>query len=155
MDKKQSKTGLIAGIIIIVVIIGGIIFGVGHHKSNDNMMKKDSMVSSSMTMKKDKMMATMSGSFMGQNKMMVKGMAQIKDNKLMLTNFSSSKGPDLHVYLTKNGDIKNGYEVSAVKYDEATQTFNLDSSMNLSDYNQVDIYCDKAHVTFGTADLAA
>ena len=155
MDKKQSKTGLIAGIIIIVVIIGGIIFGVGHHKSNDSMMKKNSMASSSMMMKKDKMMAMMSGSFMGQNKMMVKGSAQIKDNKLMLTDFSSSKGPDLHVYLTKDGDIENGYEVAAVKYNEATQTFDLDSSMNLADYNQVNIYCDKAHVTFGTAELAA
>ena len=30
----------------------------------------------------------------------------IKDGKLMLSDFKSSKGPDLHVYLTKDGDVK-------------------------------------------------
>lgn len=46
--------------------------------------------------------------FKGENKETVEGKAMIKDNKLMLTDFKSSKGPDLHVYLTKNGDIKTG-----------------------------------------------
>lgn len=36
----------------------------------------------------------------------------------MLTNYKSSKGPDLYVYLTKNGDIKNGKEIAMVDYDK-------------------------------------
>ena len=43
----------------------------------------------------------------------------------MLTNYKSSKGPDLYVYLTKNGDIKNGKEIAMVDYDKEKQTFDL------------------------------
>lgn len=76
----------------------------------------------------------------------------IKDNKLMLKDFSSSKGPDLHVYLTKDGDIKKGKKIDKIDYDKAEQTFDL-KGIHVKDYNTVTIYCDKAHVTFGSATL--
>ncbi|NWK84633.1 DM13 domain-containing protein [Staphylococcus sp. GSSP0090] len=92
------------------------------------------------------------GKFKGENKEKVEGTAMIKNNKLMLKDYSSSKGPDLHVYLTKDGDIKNGKKIDEVAYDKSEQTFDL-KGVNVKDYNTVTIYCDKAHVTFGSAAL--
>ena len=82
----------------------------------------------------------------------VEGKAEIKNGKLMLTNYKSSKGPDLYVYLTKNGDIKNGKEIAMVDYDKEKQTFDL-KNVDLSKYDEVTIYCKKAHVIFGGAKL--
>ena len=69
------------------------------------------------------------GMFKGENKETVEGKAMIKDNKLMLTDFKSSKGPDLHVYLTKMVILKP-VKIDAVKYDEKEQTFDLKASMS-------------------------
>ncbi|MCY1592690.1 DM13 domain-containing protein [Staphylococcus pettenkoferi] len=115
-------------------------------KSDDNKMeskmdKKDNMKDS----KSNKMMKE--GMFKGENKQMVEGKAMIKDNKLMLTDFKSSKGPDLHVYLTKNG-----MKIDKVMYDKKEQTFDL-KDVDMKDYDSVTIYCDKAHVVFGNAML--
>ncbi|MBO1199991.1 DM13 domain-containing protein [Staphylococcus simiae] len=94
----------------------------------------------------------LTGTFSSKNGEKVEGKAEIKDGKLMLTDYKSSKGPDLHVYLTKNGDIKNGKEISTVDYDKKTQTFDL-KHVDLNKYNEVTIYCKKAHVIFGGAKL--
>lgn len=120
-------------------------------KSDDSKMEskmdnKDNMKDS----KSNKMMKE--GMFKGENKQMVEGKAMIKDDKLMLTDFKSSKGPDLHVYLTKNGDVKNGKKIDKVMYDKKEQTFDL-KGVDMKDYDSVTIYCDKAHVVFGNAML--
>ncbi|MEK8128255.1 hypothetical protein WMW72_10105 [Paenibacillus filicis] len=36
------------------------------------------------------------------------GNVEIKDGKVMLTNFKTAKGPDLHIYLTKGKDVQTG-----------------------------------------------
>ncbi len=72
----------------------------------------------------------------------------------MLENYKSSKGPDLYVYLTKNGDIKSGKKISTVDYNKSKQTFDL-KKVYLEKYNEVTIYCEKAHVTFGGAKFDA
>lgn len=112
----------------------------------DKDMSKENMKDSDM---KDMMM---SGMFESMNGEKVEGKATIKDNKLMLTDFKSSKGPDLHVYLTKDSDIKKGMKIDKVDYDKMEQTFDL-KDMDTSKYNEVTIYCDKAHVVFGSAKL--
>ncbi|MDN4602962.1 hypothetical protein P5G61_17120 [Paenibacillus sp. F6_3S_P_1C] len=33
---------------------------------------------------------------------------EIKDGKIMLSDFKTSKGPDLHIYLTKGKDVTMG-----------------------------------------------
>ncbi|BFH12484.1 DM13 domain-containing protein [Paenibacillus melissococcoides] len=80
------------------------------------------------------------------------GNVQIKDGKVMLTNFKTAKGPDLHIYLTKGKDVQTGKKLGKIDVDKSEQTFDLGDA-NLSDYDSVIIYCDKAHVTFGAADL--
>ncbi|RTX74732.1 hypothetical protein CD117_02075 [Mammaliicoccus sciuri] len=124
---------------------------------NNDMQKDDKM--DTKTEMKDKDMSKenmkdmmMSGMFESMNGEKVEGKATIKDNKLMLTDFKSSKGPDLHVYLTKDGDIKKGMKIDKVDYDKMEQTFDL-KDMDTSKYNEVTIYCDKAHVVFGSAKL--
>ncbi|HCZ6652379.1 TPA: DM13 domain-containing protein [Staphylococcus aureus] len=94
----------------------------------------------------------LTGTFSSKNGETVEGKAEIKNGKLMLTNYKSSKGPDLYVYLTKNGDIKNGKEIAMVDYDKEKQTFDL-KNVDLSKYDEVTIYCKKAHVIFGGAKL--
>ncbi|WP_426704179.1 DM13 domain-containing protein [Staphylococcus shinii] len=111
-------------------------------KSETKMDNKD--MSESKSMKE--------GMFKGENKEKVEGKAMIHDNKLMLKDFQSSKGPDLHVYLTNDGDIKKGKKIDKVDYDKSEQTFDL-KGINTDEYNTVTIYCDKAHVTFGSAEL--
>lgn len=101
---------------------------------------------------KDNAKVEKTGMFKSENKEKVEGKAMIKDGKLMLTDYSSSKGPDLHVYLTKGNKIEEGKKIDEVKHDEATQTFDL-KDIDAEQYDTVTIYCDKAHVIFGSAKL--
>lgn len=122
-------------------------------KKDENMDTKSEMKDKDMSkdnMKEKDMM--MSGMFKSMNDEMVEGKATIKDNKLMLTDFKSSKAPDLHVYLTKDGNVDKGMEIDKVDYNKMEQTFDL-KDMDTSKYNEVTIYCKKAHVVFGSAKL--
>ncbi|WP_281200728.1 DM13 domain-containing protein [Staphylococcus schleiferi] len=140
------KMALVSGALATTFLIGAC--------GNDNMDKKeDNKAETSMQDKNvDNSKVMKSGTFKGENNETVKGKAEIKDGKLMLTDYESSKGPDLHVYLTKGNDIKKGEKLDEVKYDESTQTFDL-KGVKAEDYDTVTIYCDKAHVIFGSAKL--
>lgn len=149
----KMKMALVSGALATTFLLGAC--------GNDNMdkAKEDNKAETSMKDKKmdeskasDNAKVMKKGTFKGENNEMVKGNAEIKDGKLMLTNYESSKGPDLHVYLTKGNDIKKGVKLDEVKYDQATQTFDL-KDVNAADYDTVTIYCDKAHVIFGSAEL--
>ncbi|WP_412519516.1 DM13 domain-containing protein [Staphylococcus simulans] len=82
----------------------------------------------------------------------VSGHVKIEDNQIKLTDFKSAKGPDLYVYLTKDGNIKEGKQLEMVDYNKPTQTFDIKDA-NLDQYNEVTIYCKKAHVIFGAAKV--
>lgn len=82
----------------------------------------------------------------------VKGNVKIEDGKIKLTDFKSAKGPDLYVYLTKDGNIKEGKQLEMVDYNKATQSFDTKGA-DLDQYNEVTIYCKKAHVIFGSAKI--
>ncbi|GAC43679.1 hypothetical protein PPOP_3078 [Paenibacillus popilliae ATCC 14706] len=81
------------------------------------------------------------------------GNVEIKDGKVMLTNFKTAKGPDLHIYLTKGKDVQTGKKLGKIDVDKSEQTFDL-AGVNLDDYDSVIVYCDTAQVTFGAADLS-
>lgn len=101
-------------------------------------------------------MMTRTGTFTGANGKNVAGMVKVSDSDITLSGFSSDEGPDLHVYLTNGTDeaaVMAGKEISAVKYDEASQSFMVDGA-DLSSYTTVVIHCDKAHAVFGTATLS-
>ncbi|MFP3465577.1 DM13 domain-containing protein [Leifsonia sp. SIMBA_070] len=97
-----------------------------------------------------------SGSFSGLNGQSAAGTASISGGKLVLSGFSSSEGPDLHVYLTSGTDeaaVTAGKEISGVAFDKASQTFDL-AGIDTGSYTDVVIHCDKAKAVFGAAALS-
>lgn len=144
----NTKYFLAVGAVASVLILGAC----GNSNSQDQGNKTEQKTKSEDSNVKTDKTKHLTGTFNSKNGETVEGKAEIKNGKLMLTNYKSSKGPDLYVYLTKNGDIKNGKEIAMVDYDKEKQTFDL-KNVDLSKYDEVTIYCKKAHVIFGGAKL--
>lgn len=117
--------------------------------SMESMEKKDEMDAMTSASKMNK---AFFGEFKGEGDHNVMGKVKVTLKDVVLSDFSTDKGPDLHVYLTKDGDVKNGLKLGAVDLEKSVQGFKLDK-VDLSMYNTVTIYCDEAHVTFGNAML--
>jgi hypothetical protein len=107
-----------------------------------------------------------SGEFNNQGAEPVAGkvtLGKTTDGKLVLRleNLKSANGPDLHVYLTKeaspsnDAQIKQGFEVGTLKATQGNLNYELDTSLDLSQYKSVAIYCKSASVVFGFANLAS
>ncbi|HCX1876485.1 TPA: DM13 domain-containing protein [Staphylococcus aureus] len=144
----NTKYFLAVGAVASVLTLGAC----GNSNSQDQGNKTEQKTKSEDSNVKTDKTKHLTGTFNSKNGETVEGKAEIKNGKLMLTNYKSSKGPDLYVYLTKNGDIKNGKEIAMVDYDKEKQTFDL-KNVDLSKYDEVTIYCKKAHVIFGGAKL--
>ncbi|HBE6995299.1 TPA: DM13 domain-containing protein [Staphylococcus aureus] len=144
----NTKYFLAVGAVAAVLTLGAC----GNSNSQDQGNKTERKTKSEDSNVKTDKTKHLTGTFSSKNGETVEGKAEIKNGKLMLTNYKSSKGPDLYVYLTKNGDIKNGKEIAMVDYDKEKQTFDL-KNVDLSKYDEVTIYCKKAHVIFGGAKL--
>jgi hypothetical protein len=84
------------------------------------------------------------------------------DGKIVLRfeNLKSANGPDLYVYLTKEGSpasdtqIKSGLEVGKLKATEGNLNYELDSKLDISQYKAVAIYCKSFSTIFGYANIA-
>ncbi|WP_431220146.1 DM13 domain-containing protein [Leifsonia xyli] len=100
--------------------------------------------------------ATRTGTFSGLNHKKVAGTVTISGDTIMLYGFSSDEGPDLHLYLTNGTDeaaVAAGKEIMSVAHDQADQTFTL-KGIDVSQYANVVVHCDKAKATFGAASLS-
>ncbi len=97
-----------------------------------------------------------------------KGMAtiyQLPDGKktLRLTNFQTSNGPDVQVYLVAAGDATDNDTVKqagfvplgALKGNIGDQNYEIAADVDLAKYRAVTIWCRRFGVNFGTAPLAA
>jgi electron transfer DM13 len=95
-----------------------------------------------------------------------KGMAavfQLADGKktLRLTNFETSNGPDVHVYLVAAQDAKDDNTVTnagfvdlgSLKGNIGDQNYDLPANADLMKYRAVTIWCKRFSVNFGTAPL--
>ena len=95
-----------------------------------------------------------------------KGMAtvfQLADGKktLRLTNFATSNGPDVHVYLVAVPDAKDNETVTkaesvdlgTLKGNIGDQNYELPANADLAKYRAVTIWCKRFSVNFGTAPL--
>ena len=88
---------------------------------------------------------------------------QLADSKRVLrfTNFETSNGPDVHVYLVAADDAKDSdmvkkagfVEVGALKGNVGDQNYELTSDVDLSKYRAVTIWCKRFGVNFATAPL--
>ncbi|BCM93653.1 hypothetical protein IAD21_05544 [Abditibacteriota bacterium] len=98
----------------------------------------------------------------------VQGNATIKENSqgqrtLTLTNFSSAKGPDLHLYLVKAEDVKDStgvkkagfIDLGKLKSLSGMQIYAVPKNIDLWQYLAVTVWCNKFKVNFATAPLAS
>ena len=97
-----------------------------------------------------------------------KGLAsiyQLPDGKrtLRLTEFETSNGPDVHVYLTAaeidkgNDAIKEAgfIDLGSMKGNKGDQNYDIPANADLNKYKNVTIWCARFGVNFGQAALAA
>jgi hypothetical protein len=82
---------------------------------------------------------------------------------LRLTDFHTSNGPDVQVYLVAADDVRDdatvktaGFvHVGALKGNVGDQNYELTADVDLSKYRSVTIWCRRFGVNFGTAPLAS
>ncbi len=88
---------------------------------------------------------------------------QLADGKktLRLTDFATSNGPDVHVYLVASDDAKDNdtvtkagfIDVGTLKGNIGDQNYDLPANTDLAKYRAVTIWCKRFGVNFGTAPL--
>ncbi|MEN3327991.1 MAG: hypothetical protein V7638_2798 [Acidobacteriota bacterium] len=88
---------------------------------------------------------------------------QLADGKktLRLTNFATSNGPDVHVYLVAAQDAKDNdtvtkaetVDLGTLKGNIGDQNYELPANADLAKYRAVTIWCKRFSVNFGTAPL--
>jgi len=80
---------------------------------------------------------------------------------LRLTSFSTSNGPDVHVYMVAADDAKDvatvqqaGFiDLGVLKGNIGDQNYRLDRDVDLAKYRAVSIWCKRFSVNFGAAAL--
>jgi len=95
-----------------------------------------------------------------------KGMATIyqtgdKTHVLRFTNFSTSNGPDVHVYMVAADDAKDAdtvekagfVDLGVIKGNIGDQNYTLANDLDLTRYRAVSIWCKRFSVNFGAAAL--
>jgi hypothetical protein len=88
---------------------------------------------------------------------------QLADGKKMLrlTDFATSNGPDVHVYLVAAADAKDNdtiknagfVDLGSLKGNIGDQNYNVPASVDLAKYRAATIWCARFNVNFGTAPL--
>jgi hypothetical protein len=82
---------------------------------------------------------------------------------LRLTNFKTSNGPDVHVYLVAASDAKDdatvkrsGFvDLGSMKGNVGDQNYDVPENLDLHKYQAVTIWCARFNVNFATAPLTA
>lgn len=106
--------------------------------------------------------AARTGTFSGNMGYSVSGTATLQQTGSMLqlilgSNFQSSNGPQLGVYLAKTAsgslNSQNSLKLANLGSNSGMQTYNLPAGVGLNDYDYVVIYCIPFTVRFGTAQL--
>ena len=80
---------------------------------------------------------------------------------LRLTSFSTSNGPDVHVYMVASDDAKDAatvknagfIDLGSIKGNIGDQNYTLGSDLDLAKYRAVSIWCKRFSVNFGAAAL--
>ena len=83
-------------------------------------------------------------------------------NVLRLTQFETSNGPDVHVFLVAAADATDSdmvkqagyFDLGSIKGNIGDQNYEIPADVNLEKYHAVTIWCNRFGVNFGTAPLA-
>ncbi len=79
--------------------------------------------------------------------------------ELAFTNFASSNGPDVFVYLSKvagpttSAQVMDGFEVGLLKATSGQLSYTLPASLDIGQYKSVVVYCRSFSIIFGYASL--
>jgi Electron transfer DM13 len=123
--------------------------------------------SSSMVPASGNAISVLSGSFhsVAHETMGKAAVHQLADGKrvLRLTDFQTSNGPDVHVYLVAAADaadsdtVKNAgfVDLGSLKGTEGAQNYDLPAGVDLDKYRAATIWCARFGVNFGTAPLVS
>lgn len=97
-----------------------------------------------------------SGTFEGLVGHQAEGLARIiqinEMTFLRFEEFEVTNGPDLRVYITPDGDVKNGIHLEKLKGSKGNQNYPLEN-IDVDVYDTVVIYCQPFGVYFGQAKL--
>lgn len=100
---------------------------------------------------------TMPGNFVsnGQN---VSGTAILYSNNgklsLVLENFNTNNGPDLHVYLSKEMMPVNFIDLGKLKSTNGNQVYDISGNPDFTQYKYALIHCQQYNHLFGSAEIA-
>jgi hypothetical protein len=80
---------------------------------------------------------------------------------LRFTNFDTSNGPDVHVYMIASDDAKDAatveragfVDLGVIKGNVGDQNYTLPSDLDLAKYRAVSVWCKRFSVNFGAAAL--
>ena len=100
------------------------------------------------------------GNYIGEGNVKIVKDASGK-HTLELSDFTSSAGPDLKVFLVEGSGLKDGNDVIAGKHvnlgvlqsTSGAQSYILPDGVNPADFGSVAIFCEKYTVLFSSADL--
>ena len=73
---------------------------------------------------------------------------------IQLTDFKTTNGPDLYVYLATDTAARDAVNLGPMKGNIGDQYYSLPASTDLTRYNYVLIWCRTFSVLFGSAQLA-
>ncbi|CAG4990662.1 hypothetical protein DYBT9275_00583 [Dyadobacter sp. CECT 9275] len=100
----------------------------------------------------------LSGKFMGTSGESVSGTAKILSSggnySLVLDDFKTNNGPDLHVYLSKDPTPKDFIDLGLLKSVSGTQVYPITAMPDFVKYKYVLIHCQQYNHLFGVALLA-
>lgn len=98
-----------------------------------------------------------SGVFMGSGGYSVMGTASIYEKNgtktLLLDPYSSSNGPDLRVYLSRDENANSALNLGFLKSTTGKQSYTIPGNPDISEFSHVHIWCQQFSVQFGRAPL--
>ncbi len=96
------------------------------------------------------------GTWMGSGSYAVSGVAQVYDDKgkkvLLLTDFSSSNGPDLRVYLSTTTGAASFVNLGKLKSTSGKQTYDIPDGTDIDQFKFALIWCQQFSVLFGKSE---
>ncbi|BCB05554.1 DM13 domain-containing protein [Bacillus sp. KH172YL63] len=131
-------------------------------KMDDSMKEHDMMEgadsSSSDDMTKDTMEAeALNGTFKGADAdHEAKGKVMVSAQNVQLEDFEVTDGPDLYVYLVKEGqDTKDGVSLGKLKQNMGSQSYEIPEGASAAAGMEIVIWCKKFNEDFGRAKLGS
>ena len=159
----MNRKKVLYGLIFVAVVVAWTAFR--PERLFVNAKVNESMPAAGVTASPEKTLATGSFHSVAHNSSGNATIYQLADGKRILrfTNFETSNGPDVRVYLVEANDAsdaatvtKSGFvEIAPLKGNIGDQNYELASDLDLHKYHAVTIWCKRFSVNFATAPLSS